>query len=110
MSDNPGARANDEHCVQLHFRLSDDTYGSEHEREAVYALQEQLDAAIAEADAGEFDGNEFGGGKAVLFMYGPDKDRLWSAVEPIAREFPMRPAFALLRAGGPDMRPEQVHL
>lgn len=108
--DDAGASADEEHCVQLHFRLSDDDYGSEAEREAVYALQEQLRAAIVQAHAGEFDGNEFGGGKAVLYMYGPDKDRLWAAVEPAAREFPLRPAFALLRAGGPDTPPEQVHL
>jgi hypothetical protein len=43
-------------------------------------------------------------------MYGPDKDRLWSAVEGELRAFPLRPAYALLRGGGPETMPEQIHL
>lgn len=104
------APAAEEHAVILHYKLSDDTYGSVEERESVFELEERLGASIEAAEAGEFDGNEFGGGEAVLYMYGPDKDRLWRAIESAAREFPLRPAYALLRAGGPDTSPEQVHL
>ena len=99
-----------EHAVILHYKLSDDDYGTEQEREGVYELQDRLRRAIRAASAGEFDGNEIGGGKAVLYMYGHDKDRLWSAVEAEARGCPFRPAYALLRAGGPGTTPEQVHL
>lgn len=100
----------EEHAVIIHYKLRDDDYGTEDERKAVYDLQERLEQAIETAGAGEFDGNEFGGGEAVLYMYGPDKDRLWSAVEAEARGCRLRPAYALLRAGGPDTPPEQVHL
>lgn len=105
-----GPPAAEEHAVILHYKLSDDEYGSEDERESIYELEERLGESIEAARAGEFDGNEFGGGEAVLYMYGPDKDQLWRAVESAAREFPLRPAYALLRAGGPDTSPEQVHL
>jgi hypothetical protein len=99
-----------EHAVLLHIDLGDDEYGSEPQRETVFALEDELEQAIAAAGAGELDGNEFGGGEVVLYMYGPDKDRLWAAIEPVIRGFPMRPAFALVRAGGPDVAPQQIHL
>lgn len=100
----------EEHAVIVYYKLSDNEYGTEDEREVVYDLEGRLERAIEAAGAGEFDGNEFGGGKAVLYMYGPDKDRLWDAVEAEARGCRLRPAYALLRAGGPDAASEQVHL
>ena len=99
-----------EHAVILHYRLSGDEFGTDEEREAVRDLEGRLEAAVVAAGAGEYDGNEFGQGEVVLYLYGSDKDRLWAAVEQEAREFPLRPAFALLRAGGPDVAPEQVNL
>lgn len=94
----------------LHFALADDEFGTEQEREAVFALEERLERAIRASGAGELDGNEFGGGEAVIYMYGSDKDRLWAAVEPVVRGFPLRPGFALLRPGGPEVDPERVDL
>ena len=72
------------------------------DREAVYALQRRLTDAIAAAGAGEFDGNEFGGGEVVLYAYGPDAARLFAAMEPHLRGFPGRPAHAVLRFGDAD--------
>jgi hypothetical protein len=105
-----GSGRGEDHAVLIHFRLSDDSYGSPEEREAVMELERELEVAIAASNAGEFDGNEYGGGEAVLYMYGPDKDRLWQAVEQLVRRFPLRPAYALLRPGGPDTAAEQVPL
>jgi len=51
----------------------------------LYALEDSLIEAIDVQDAGEFDGNEFGPEGVVLYMYGPDADALWSAVEPVLR-------------------------
>ena len=99
-----------EHAVFLHFTMSGDGFGSEHERQLIFELEERLERAVDKAGAGELDGNEFGGGEAVLYLYGPDKDRLWAAVEVESRQCPLRPAFALLRAGGPGTTPEQVQL
>ncbi len=104
------AAAVEEHAVILHYRMTDDEHGTEQEREVIFDLEGRLEQAIEAADAGEFDGNVFGGGEVVLYMYGPDKERLWRAVEADARACPLRPAYALLRAGGPDTTPEQVLL
>ena len=43
-------------------------------------------------------------------MYGPAKDALWAAVRPTLKGAAVTLAFALLRAGGPDVEPERVDL
>jgi len=91
-----------EHAVLITYALSGDGFGAEGEREAIYALEYRLVEAIEAADAGEFDGNEFGGGKVVLYAYGPDASRLFTAMEPQLRAFPARPAHAVLRFGEAD--------
>jgi hypothetical protein len=77
-----------EQAVIVHLPLSDDEFGSAEERETIFAFEDQIEQAIEKASAGEFDGNEFGGGECVLYMYGPDADRLLAAVEPLLRGFP----------------------
>ncbi|MGX6600790.1 hypothetical protein ACWKSP_01435 [Micromonosporaceae bacterium Da 78-11] len=58
-----------------------------------------LTTAIKSAGVGELDGNEFGGGEVVLYTYGPDASRLFSAMEADLRAFSARPAHAVLRYG-----------
>ncbi len=91
-----------EHAVIVTYSLSDDAFGEPRERDSVRALQKRLATAIESAGVGEFDGNEFGGGEAVLFAYGPDASRLFTVMEPELRAFPARPAHAVLRYGEAD--------
>jgi hypothetical protein len=91
-----------EHAVTVHYRLSGAGFGEEDERAAVYALGRRLSAAVEAAGAGDFDGNEFGGGEVVLYAYGPDALSLFAAMEPDLRAFPPRPAHAILRFGEAD--------
>jgi hypothetical protein len=91
-----------EHAVLVTYALSGDRFGEDKEREAVYALTARLAEAVEAADAGDFDGNEFGGGEVVLYAYGPDANRLFAAMEPQLRAFPARPAHAVLRFGEAD--------
>ncbi|MEV4539087.1 hypothetical protein AB0J82_35470 [Asanoa sp. NPDC049518] len=70
--------------------------------EAIHGLEDRLEKAITEAGVGEYDGNEIGGGEAVLFAYGPDATKLFAAMERELRAFPPRPAYAILRFGAPD--------
>lgn len=96
----PGAATKPpQHAVIVHFKLSDDRHGTVAERESVFALEDELERGIESMAAGEFDGNEFGGGEAVLYAYGPDADALFGAMEAPLRAFPNRPAFAILRYG-----------
>jgi hypothetical protein len=88
-----------EHAVIVHYSLTGTDHGTEAERERVFALEDELIAAIEAHGVGEFDGNEFGGGEAVLYAYGPNAERLFAAMESILRSLDARPAFAILRFG-----------
>jgi hypothetical protein len=91
-----------EHAVILHYSLSDDEHGTVEEREAVFALEDRLEELIGRNGLGELDGNEFGGGEAVIYCYGPDATRLFAGIETEARAFSARPAYAYLRFGNVD--------
>jgi hypothetical protein len=89
-----------EHAVIAHIRMTEDQLGSERERAAVAVLADDLERVIVEKQAGEFDGEEFGDGRCVLYMYGPDADRLFEAVEPVLKATPLaRGGFAIKRYG-----------
>lgn len=88
-----------EHAVIARFRLSDDDFGTVNEREALFELEDSLRGAIEAARVGELDGHEFGGGEAVVFMYGPDADRLFSTVAALLRSHGSGPASCTLRYG-----------
>ena len=72
-----------EHAVIVHLPLSDDNFGQEAEREALFYLEDLLTDALEGQGLGEFDGNEFGGGECVFFMYGRDADRMFAAISPL---------------------------
>jgi hypothetical protein len=61
-----------EHAVIATYPLSDDELGSERDWKGIHLLERRLAAAIDAAGVGEFDGNEFGGGRVTLYAYGPD--------------------------------------
>ncbi|MET9088433.1 hypothetical protein ABZX77_42235 [Streptomyces sp. NPDC004237] len=86
-----------EQAVIIHYRLSDDQYGSRAERESIFDAERALSAAVEEAGVGEVDGNEFGGGEAVLYTYGVDAEALFKVMEPTLRSLPFRPAYVVLR-------------
>ena len=74
-----------EHAVIVHLPLDGDHFGSSSEREGLFAMQEQMACAIREAGVGEFDGDEFGECECVLFIYGPNADRLFDVVQPFLK-------------------------
>jgi hypothetical protein len=77
----------------------------------VFALEEALIEAIDAADAGTFDGNEVGGGEVVLFMYGPDAEVLFAAVEPVLREASLpEGAYVVLSSGEDGSEDRRVDL
>lgn len=102
-----------EHAVITHLPISGDDFGTEDEREAVYALEARIESAV-KAIGGEHDGNEFSGGEAVLYRYGPDADALFEAIRGCFEDFPLRPgASASKRFGAADdpaAREERVPL
>lgn len=75
-------------AVIVHLRLRDDGFGTAEERDALFALQEEMAEAIADA-AGEFDGDLWGEGECILYMYGPDADHLFAVIEPLLKACPL---------------------
>ena len=73
------------HAVLVTLKLSDDQFGGPDEMDSIHEMTDQMLDVIEEKGVGEFDGDEFGGGECVLFMYGPDADVLFAAIEPILR-------------------------
>ncbi|WP_405015189.1 hypothetical protein [Kitasatospora sp. NBC_01539] len=88
-----------EHAVIGRYRLAGDGFGGQGERAVVREAQRLLSEVIERAGVGEFDGNEFGGGEAVLYAYGPDADALFAVMAPTLRNLPFRPAHVVLRHG-----------
>jgi hypothetical protein len=102
-------RAASEHAVLVHLELSDSAFGTPNERAAIYKLSDDLAGAIERAGVGDFDGDEFGGGTCVLYMYGPDADRLWDAVAPTLRASPSTTGgHAIKRYGEPGAKQVEV--
>jgi hypothetical protein len=95
--------------VIVHLRLRD---GSPEEQQAVMLLEGELQEAIERACAGEFDGDEFGAGECVLFMYCTDADRLFGQIEPILKAAPAAAGgYAIKRYGEPqDPNASQVRV
>jgi hypothetical protein len=106
----PGAP---EQSVITHLRLSDEQFGTHEEREAVFALEARIVAAVS-AIGCDHDGNEFGGGEATLFTYGPDADAMLVAIQEALQGYDVRAgSYAVKRYGraqDPHAREERVEL
>jgi hypothetical protein len=95
-----------EHAVLIEFK-----YGPA-DLSTLFALEEELERAIPPG-VGELDGNEMAVdlSDGTLYLYGPDADALWHAIEPvvIAASF-IQGAIVRLRYGPPaDGVREVVH-
>lgn len=93
------AKAASDHAVIVAFR-----YGLP-DLKPLHELEDKIEQSINAAAAGEFDGNEIAANLSdgSLYMYGPDADRLFSAVQPALESAAfMRGAVVTLRYGRPD--------
>lgn len=94
-----------EQAVIVHFQ-----YGST-DLSRLFELENRLMDAIAAANAGELDGHEIAmdGSDGFYFMYGPDADRLLSAILPVleSSDF-MKGAEVRRRYGPPDDNSREV--
>jgi hypothetical protein len=91
-------------AVILHFH-----YGSM-ELTRLSILENKLEKAIAETKAGIFDGNEVAtdGSDAFLYMYGPDADKLYRAIEPILKNTDFLHGAEVIRRYGPPGTAREV--
>src|SRR5688572_21792469 len=96
-------------AVLIFLKLSDDGFGEYEEREAIFDLEDKLEAAVKQHNAGEYDGHEFGEGWGTLYLYGPDAGRLAEVVLPLVRDAaPRDGSYIVRRFGAPGAREERV--
>jgi hypothetical protein len=89
-----------EHAVIACLKITEDQLDLRREYDAVDKLTDEIARVIDENEVGEFDGEEVGGGLCVLYMYGPDADRLFEVVEPVLKAAPLtRGGFVIKRYG-----------
>lgn len=96
--------ADEEHAVIAHFRLARNGFGEADQRELVRTVRQTMATAVEDAGAGEVDSNEFGGGEAVVYAYGPDAGALFKVMEPTLPSLPFRPTHVLLKHGDGETR------
>jgi len=74
--------------------------GDKEERGRIISLEHQLSAVIENSSAGEFDGDEYGGGTCTMYMYGPSAERLLALTLPVLIAFhPPAGSYAIKRCG-----------
>lgn len=74
----------------------------------LFAIEDELMLAIQTMpEVGELDGNDVGQGEATLYLYGPDADRLFAAIEPVLRGGSFPPGSVAVKRYGPPGSPEE---
>lgn len=91
-----GETPGDEHAVMVEFEYGDTDLS------ALWSVEDELREAIDAARVGEYDGHQIqiDASAGVLYMYGPDGDRLFAVVRPILeRSTALRNPVATVRYG-----------
>lgn len=76
----------------------------------IFEIEDQLAKAVETGSVGQFDGNEIAvdGRDNLFYMYGPDADRIFDAIEPVLLQWDiLSEARVLLRYGPPGLETRQ---
>jgi hypothetical protein len=86
-----------EHAVIIHFQ-----YGST-DLQRLFALEEKIEEALGKTQVGELDGNEVAadGSDGFLYLYGPNADALFKAIEPALHAAPFMQGAEVKKRYGP---------
>ena len=96
-------------AVLVFLKLADDSFGEYDEREAIFDLEERIEAIVDEDGTGEYDGHEFGEGWGTLYLYGSDAVHLSEIILPILRDAaPREGSYLVRRFGPPGAREERL--
>ncbi|QDL91471.1 hypothetical protein FDP22_06545 [Paroceanicella profunda] len=93
-------------CVKIIVPLKGGPMGSPDEIAALMAVGDRLGVFLEGDGSGEFDGDEYGEGTFVIYLYGPDADRLFAAVEPMLRAEPLVQGCRAVKCHGDPAHPE----
>lgn len=83
--------------LRLYLKLSDEGFGESDEREAVYALEDELDEMLSSNNAGACDGHEFGQGYAKVFLAGENADEMFTLIINHVRSFNPRAGSYIIK-------------
>jgi hypothetical protein len=98
-----------EQALLLHLRLPESQ--ADDEAPIIVALEEEIESALWQHRAGEFDSHDLRDGIWTLYLYGPDADRIFESVEGVLRAARLDPSsHAVLRYGGRGTREERIPL
>lgn len=90
-----------EEAVLIHLTandLPDEIY----QKYDVSTLEDQINKVIQENGLGEYDGNEHGPSETIIYLYGPDAEKLFSSIKPVLENYPLcKNAKVIIRKGGP---------
>lgn len=82
-----------------------------YEQYDVTELEDQLDKALTVANVGSYDGNEYGPSETVLYMYGPDSEKMFAAIRSVLESHPLcERARVIIRKGGPGSEYREENL
>jgi hypothetical protein len=99
-------RQTEEQAVIVHLigsGLPDETY----QDYDLATLEDRLVKVVAHSESGEYDGNEFGEGETILYLYGPNAETLFSAIEGTLRGYPLCQNARVVIRQGPPGSPER---
>ena len=106
-----GATAGEEQALIVYIRLSDEGSGGSDERKKIFQLEDQVIEAVDHSHAGEYDGNEIGGGFFTMYMYGSSVARLWEVTSPVIAAFHAPSgSYAIKRYGKPGAKEDRLPL
>ena len=81
--------------------------GEIYEQYDLATLEDRLVQAVERSASGEYDGNEFGLDGTTLYLYGPDAERLFLAIESALRGYPLCQNARVVIRRGPPGSPER---
>lgn len=79
------------------LKLSNRQMGTATERLDIERFADELEAAVFEANVGEYDGDELGGGECTLYFAGSDVDRLLGVLRPLLQRSPLARGARIVR-------------
>ncbi|MGO4571473.1 hypothetical protein [Microvirga sp. 2TAF3] len=100
--------ASDEQAILIHLAgasLPDEIY----EEYDLTRLEDRLTEALG--SLGEHDGHESGPGVTIVYLYGPDAEAMFHAIEPVLKDHPLaRGASVIIRKGAPGAPEREVRM